>query len=251
MLSVVILTKNNADGIEQTLQSVSFSDDVIIVDDYSHDGTENVAEKYNCRFYQRHLENDFAGQRAYGLSLVKHRWVLFVDSDEIVPEELKNEIISCVSQDTQYKAFSLKRVDYFLGQELRFGEVQRVRNKGLTRLVRTDSGSWKGSVHEEFHATGSTGRLTNYLKHYPHPTISAFLADINWYSTIRAHELVTAGVRASVFQLIVYPFGKFIYTYFILRGFRDGAAGFVYAFMMSFHSFLVRAKVIQYTELDS
>jgi hypothetical protein len=71
-----------------------------------------------------------------------------------------------------------------------------------------------------------------------------FIEDVNVYSTMRAEELQKQGKQATVFELIFYPFGKFIYTYFIQRGFLDGPAGFVYSFVMSFHSFLVRAKLL-------
>jgi hypothetical protein len=102
-----------------------------------------------------------------------------------------------------------------------------------------------GTVHEVFYTADNVGQLENFINHYPHPTLSEFINDINNYSSIRAEELFTQGVRTNVFQIIFYPLIKFKYNYFILFGFLDGPAGFVYSFMMSFHSFLVRSKLYQ------
>src|SRR4030042_6223066 len=92
MISVVVLTHNNAGSIEQTLQSLAWSDEIIIIDDYSTDKTISIASTYKAKIIQHRLNHDFAAQRNFGLSKVKGEWVLFVDSDEVVSEELKNEI---------------------------------------------------------------------------------------------------------------------------------------------------------------
>lgn len=105
-------------------------------------------------------------------------------------------------------------------------------------------------MHEEFVCQGLVGRLESLLNHYPHPTVKDFLKEINYYSTLRAKELLEQRKSANIFSIIFYPLGKFVFTYFLKLGFLDGPAGFGYAFMMSFHSFLVRAKLYQYTKID-
>ena len=104
-----------------------------------------------------------------------------------------------------------------------------------------------GNVHEVFYTAKNTSRLNNFMNHYPHPTLKEFIADINRYTDIRAQELYNRGAKTNTFQIIFFPFFKFIYNYFINLGFLDGLAGFTYAFMMSFHSFLVKAKLYQLT----
>ena len=89
----------------------------------------------------------------------------------------------------------------------------------------------------------AVGTLQTPMDHYAHDGISDFLQTINTYSTIRAEELHDQERRTNAVDILTIPFVKFLYTYVLLRGFRDGPAGFVYSFMMSFHSFLVRGKL--------
>ena len=104
-----------------------------------------------------------------------------------------------------------------------------------------------GSVHEVFHTANRVGQINGFLNHHPHPTLKEFINDINYYSSIRAEELFNRGIKTNIFEIIFFPFGKFVYNHFLNFGFLDGPAGFTYAFMMSFHSFLVRAKLYQLT----
>ena len=254
-LSAVVLTKNEGKNIERCLKSLDFCDEIVVVDDFSTDKTvEQVHKvckaikfiKYSIR--QRKLNNDFAGQRNFGLSKTNNEWVLFVDADEEVSEELKKEIVSLFHGFiVKENAFYIKRRDYFWSKELKYGEVRHIRQIGLIRLVRRNSGKWMGSVHEVFHTARKVGQLNGFLNHYPHPSLKEFINDINYYSSIRAEELFNREINTNVLEIIFFPFGKFIYNYFLNLGILDGSVGFTYAFMMSFHSFLVRAKLYQLT----
>lgn len=249
-LSAVILTKNEEGNIERALRSIAFCDEIVIIDDHSKDRTVEIAERFRAKVLKRKLDGDFAKQRNFVLKEAKGEWVLFIDADEEVTEELAREIQKTISKKHEKTAYYIKRHDFFWGRELRFGEVYMVRRTGLIRLVKRNSGYWIGSVHEVFVTSGLTGLLNSYLNHYPHPKLRDFLSKINTYSTIRAWELVRDGKKTNIISIIVYPFGKFITNYFFRLGFLDGAVGFVYAFFMSFHSFLVRAKVYQYSKLQ-
>ncbi len=247
MLSAVVLTRNEEKNIERCLKSLTFCDEIIVVDDYSTDKTLQRIQntKINVQVFQRKLNKDFAEQRNYGLSKAKNSWVLFIDADEEVSPGLRGEIKKTIATSNN-DAYFIRRRDYFFGKELRFGEVKAARNTGILRLVKKDSGKWMGDVHEVFHTAKNIGKLEAFLNHYPHPTIKEFLSDVNYYSDIRAEELFTQGKRANILEIIFIPPFKFIYTFLISLGFLDGAAGFAYAFIMSFHSFLVRAKLYQY-----
>lgn len=206
---------------QKTLDSVSFSSEILYIP----------------------VKSDFSHARNEAMEKAKNEWILFVDSDEVVTEELSEEITHVVSKGEK-SAYYIKRRDYFWNTELKWGETYAARTKGIIRLVKKNSGKWVGRVHEMFHPIGEVGSLKNYIDHYPHPSIAAFLKSINEYSTLRAQELHKKGTRTTVLQLLLYPFGKFWYTYVFKLGFLDGPAGFVYSFMMSFHSFLVRAKLL-------
>lgn len=245
-LTAVVLTKNEEKNIQRCLKSLDFCDEVIIVDDYSEDSTVEIASKFdkNIKVVQRKLNNDFAGQRNFGLSKSKNEWVLFVDADEVVTEKLRSEIKNLKFNK---ESFYIRRRDFFWNQELKFGEVKKVRDQGIVRLIKKSSGTWMGDVHEIFHTSKNIGKLDSFLNHYPHPTLKEFLNDINRYSDIRSQELYDRGVKTNIFEIIFLPSGKFIYNYIFNLGFLDGPAGFVYSFMMSFHSFLVRSKLYQMT----
>lgn len=244
-LSAVILAKNEKRKIRKSVASVSFCDEILIIDDFSTDETIKSAKSQNpkVKIIQKKLQGDFAGQRNYAMNQVTHDWMLFIDADEEVSSQLKLEIGNLKFNK---EAYYLKRRDFWWGRELRFGETQKVRNKGIVRLVRKNSGKWMGNVHEIFYTAKSTGTLDGFINHYPHPTVKEFIEDINMYSTLRAKELLNQGVSSGILHIVFFPFFKFVLNYFIYLGFLDGPAGFAYAFFMSFHSFLVRAKLYQY-----
>lgn len=239
MISAVVLTKNNQDTIAQCLDSLSWCDEIVVVDDDSTDETPTIAKRYRARVIRHPLHDNFASQRNIGLEQAKGAWVLFVDSDEVVPSDLRDEIQRATQTDG-YVGYTMKRQDIFFGKPLRFGETANVR---LLRLARKGSGVWKRSVHEVWDVNGPIGNLHHPLLHYPHPTLRAFIDDINRYSTLHAEELKKAGVRVSAFDIVAYPLGKFVYNYVLRQGFRDGTEGTIMAFMMSLHSFLARAKL--------
>jgi len=265
MLSAVVLTKNEERNIERCLRSLDFVDEIVVVDDYSTDNTLNQIskikkqnDKSKIKILQKNLNSDFAAQRNFGLEKAEGEWVLFVDADEEVSKELKEEIkklVRCaILKQNNLAGFYIKRRDWFWGREVRFGEVLKVRRKGILRLIKKGFGKWEGKVHEELEIGDwklEIGKLKNFINHYPHPTIKEFLGEINFYSSLRADELFQQGKKTNILEIIFYPLFKFILNYFIYFGFLDGAVGFVYAFMMSFHSFLVRGKIFikNYSEI--
>lgn len=244
MLSIVILAKNEEKVIGRTIKSAQWTDEVIVIDDNSIDATAHVAKKTGARVFLRRLEGDFAEQRNFGIEKAKGDWVLFIDADEVVSPQLAIEIRKVISgQENRTQAYYIKRRDFFWGQEMKWGELQTLYKNGLIRLMKKGSGQWQGTIHESFITSQPVGKLKSFINHHPHATISNFLKRINYYSTLRAVELAKAGQKSNVLEIIFLPLGKFIYTYFVKQGFRDKEAGFAYSFMMSFHSFLVRAKL--------
>ncbi len=241
MISVVILTKNEEKNIGESLASVQWADEVIIIDDYSTDETVSLAKRLGASVYTRRMDGNFSSQRNFGLNKAKHPWVLFLDADERVSMELRDEIRETItSHRNRYAGYYLKRQDILFGKTLKYGETA---GSSFLRLGRKDSGIWQGSVHEVWEVKGHIGMLHHPMSHYPHQTIAEFLLEVNFYTDLRAKELYHAGIRSSWFDIICYPAGKFLKNYLLLRGFLDGIPGMISALMMSFHSFLVRSKL--------
>lgn len=261
-LSIIILTWNEADTIERCLKSVEWCCDIVLLDD-STDQTVEIAQKTIPKSKLRIIpvteRKDFAKLRNFGLSKAKYEWVLFLDADEEVPYELKEEIMmvprlhlpdarasggqvdstSSLSKNN-YEGFYLKRKDFFLGKWLQFGETGNIK---LLKLAKKSAGMWKRNVHEVWDIKGKIEELNSPLVHYPHPTISEFLNRINRWTDIDAQVFYEQGAFVSWWKIIVYPVGKFARNYFLKLGFCDGMAGLIMALMMSFHSFLTRAKL--------
>jgi glycosyltransferase involved in cell wall biosynthesis len=241
MLSAVILTKNEEKTISNVLTMLRFCDEILLIDNGSTDKTVDLAKKAGATVHISSIES-FAERRNLGMEKAKGDWILCIDADEILSDALIKEIKAAVAQ-TDILAYYLRREDQFWGKPVRRGELQDAYQKGILRLMKKGTGTWVNAVHEEFITDQPTGRLETPLTHFSHTGIKDFLDDINFYSTIRAQELFRLRVAVSSVDILIRPFLKFVQSYFLKGGYRDGAAGFVYSFMMSFHSFLVRSKL--------
>ncbi|CAN5195030.1 glycosyltransferase family 2 protein [soil metagenome] len=247
MISSVVLVKNQAEQLKKCLESLTFSDEIIVIDDYSTDNSADVAEKLGAKVYKRNLNDDFAQQRNFGMGKAKNEWIFFIDADEIVSQELAIEMYQQTSQFlTELNGYYVKRRDYMFSKLLRFGDAG---NTKLLRLAKKTKGEWTGKVHERWNIVGEKGILNAPLNHYPHQSVKEFLFEVNFYSTLRAKELHQKNVKARPYEIIFYPVGKFLVNYFIKLGFLDGVAGIISALIMSFYSFLVRGKLWQLTQV--
>lgn len=240
MISAIVLTKDEEKNIEECLETLRWCDEVIVIDDYSEDKTREIARKLGARVFKHHLNNNFAKQRNFGLKKAKGEWVLFVDADERITPELAKEIKQEVKKDERH-AFIFKRQDFFMDKPLKHGETANVK---LLRMAKKN-GEWQRTVHEVWETKWETKTLKNPILHYPHSSISKFLEEINFHSTLHAQALKQEGVKFSLFRLIFNPLGKFFQNYILRLGFLDGMPGLIVALMMSFHSFLARAKLYQ------
>lgn len=258
MISAVVLTKNEEENIVDCLESVSFCEEIIVVDDYSEDRTIGVIRRIGeirekTKIFSRHLDGDFAGQRNFGLKKAKGEWILFVDADERVTPELAREIreIGEIRGIRGIGGFYIKRRDFLFGRWLKYGEIRNIKFIRLisraSLQVRKGAGHWERRVHERLGALGTLGTLGTLkepLLHYPHQTVSGFLREINFYTDLNAQEFYEQEKRLPRgLAIVIYPLVKFMQNYFLKLGFLDGMAGFLQASFMSFHSFLTRGKL--------
>lgn len=239
MITAVVLARNEEKNIVDCLESISFCDEILLIDDNSSDRTVEIGRKLGARIVKRALNKDFSAQRNFALSIAKNDWILFVDADERVTKNLQKEINDFIIESKNDAAF-IKRVDFIWGKQLMYGETGNVK---FLRLGKRQAGEWIGRIHEEWRVTQNIGSLKNSLYHFPHQSIGDFLKEINYYTDIRAIDLHAVGMKVKWHSLILYPGGKFFANFFIKLGFLDGIYGLMFAIMMSFHSFLVRGKL--------
>ncbi len=241
LVSAIVLTKNEEKNIKDCLESIKWVDEIIIIDDSSSDKTIEISKKYTSKIYKRNLDLDFSKQRNFGISKASNNWILFVDADERITEELKNEIIGILNFNNHiYDAYKIKRIDQMWGRKIKYAEQGSTK---LIRLFKKGKGVSYGKVHEVIKINGKIGELNNCIYHYPHQLLSEFIQELNIYSTIRAEELFTKNIKVNGVLVFVYTLGKFINNYFIKLGFLDGVRGLMLAVLMSMHTFLSRGKL--------
>jgi glycosyltransferase involved in cell wall biosynthesis len=239
-ISAVILAKNEEEIINECVKSVSFCNETIVIDDNSSDKTENRAILAGANVYKHSLNNDFSAQRNFGLEKATCEWVLFIDADEKVSQDLAKEILKVTTGDNKIKGYFIKRVDYVWGKELLHGETGKFK---ILRLARKDSGIWNRAVHEKWNVNGELGNLENPIKHYPHKTLRDFISHIELYSSIHARANYDEGKKSNIYKIIFFPIIKFVRNYILKLGFLDGTVGMVHALFMSLHSYLSWSKL--------
>lgn len=241
-ISAVVLAKNEERTLAHCLKTLTWCDEVIVIDDYSIDKTVKIARKYGAKVYSRHMDGDFSGQRNFGLSKARNEWVLFIDADERVNEQLRSEIKRKI-ENKKYDGYYLFRENYFLGKEVRWGEWKRAQrfskwgHNRLLRLGRRNKGVWVRKVHEHWDIKGKIGCLEAALVH-ERKSVSEVVENINLQSRLHAASNEAEKKNSNFARILVMPTAKFGMNYVIKEGFRDGVSGFVMAIMMSMHSFL-------------
>ncbi len=238
MISAVVITKNEEEKIPVCLESLSWCSEIIVIDDASEDKTRQLARKLGATVYERSLGADFSAQRNFGLAKAHNDWVLFVDVDEQVTRELASEIKLVLKGDMD--GYLIKRSDIFMGKRMTGGEWGA---NWLLRLGKKSKGKWVRRVHEKWEINGKVGKLASPLLHSPTPSLRKFITKLNYYSTFHAKSNLEEGKRVSLVKIIFIPPAKFIDNFVLRGGYGDGIYGFVYAILMSFHSFLAWSKL--------
>ncbi len=239
----IILYKTGIDQLKKALQSLDWCTHKIILVDGSliDEKVKTVAKMHSANVFLHPLET-FDDQRNVGLRHVQTDWAMFLDVDEIVSALLAKEIQDAIDQ-TKNEGFYLHRQDQFMNRTLKHGETSTIT---LLRVAKTKAGRWERPVHEVWTVSGKTKTLQNPLFHIPHHSIQSFIEKINRYTSLEADLRKKQGKRFSFIDLMLYPLGKLIYNYVVLFGFLDGFPGFAQAWMMSFHSLVLRVKMYEY-----
>ena len=144
-LSAIIPTFNEEINIEAAIQSVSFADEIIVIDSLSTDNTISIAKKHGVRILQREFDN-FSNQKNYAISKATHKWVVLLDADERIGQTLREEMISVLAEEPQASAYYVYRRNYLLGREIKYSGWQ---NDKVIRLIERDKCKYNGKlVHE-------------------------------------------------------------------------------------------------------
>lgn len=243
-LSVCVVCLNEAHNIEDCLESVSWADDIVVVDSGSQDGTVELARRHTDRVVFHEWEGHIQ-QKNYALDLAKHEWVLCLDADERVSDELGKEIQGelqrVASGAARADGFSVPRRVFYLGRWHRWGGWYPDRK---VRLFRKSAGRWGGvNPHDHVRLDGQVHPLRNDLLHFTYRDVEDHVSRINSYTSIAAKEKKARGTRGAYWRMLVHPPARFIRMYLLRLGLLDGKAGFVNAVLASFYVFLKYAKL--------
>lgn len=224
-LSVIVITKNEAANIAKCLESVSWADEIIVLDSGSSDETVEICKKFTSHVFETDWQG-FGIQKQRALEKVTGDWVLSIDADEIITSELRTEIENAIRQN-QCDAFLLPRLSSYCGKFIKHGGWYP---DYILRLFRREVGYFTNDViHERVVVEGKTGKLTAPILHESYSDLSEVLEKTNSYSTLQAQKLFERGVKSSLPKAIFRAWWKFIQTYFVKAAFLDGRHGLMLA----------------------
>jgi len=244
-LSAVIITYNEEDKIERCILSLKpVVDEIVIVDSFSTDKTEEICLKHGVNF----IKNPFGGyieQKNFALTCSSNDYVLSLDADEALSEELKNSILEVKSNWT-HDGYYFNRCSNYCGQWIRHSNWYPDRKM---RLFDRRMGKWGGTnPHDKFLLSkeGKKKYLKGDILHWVLPTFEDHILKANNFSTIGAKEAFKKGKKASIYTIFSHTIWRFVKSYFIKRGFLDGLNGFA---ISSFSSLTVFFKYLKLRRL--
>ena len=233
-ISAILICKNEQDNIAECLGTLGFCDEIIVVDSGSSDATVDIAEGLGAKV---HVATDWQGfgvQKQRALDLATGDWVLSVDADERIPDQLRQEIESAV-RDSRLSGFLINRLSWFLGQPMRHGGWYPDR---ILRLGRREKAHFKPViVHEQLVVDGQVGRLKAPMTHYSYRTIDDVLRKMRRYALDSAESRRQQGISGGLLAAAIRGSFSFLKTYLLQAGFLDGRRGLVAAIARSQETF--------------
>lgn len=239
-LTIIILTKNEEDVIGNAIQSArDFCQEIIVIDAFSTDGTVKIAKGKNANVIQNAFV-DFSEQRNFALSYVKTPWVLYLDADEELTPEFKDEVTLTISQseDKDINAYYIKRHTYYYGHDWNFeDQVQRLFKKD--KLIK-----WYGKVHETPKIEGEFGYIHSPILHFTHRNLSQMIAKTNEWSEYEAQlRLEASHPQLAPWRFLRVMMTEFFHSYVKNKGYKNGTYGLIEAMYQAFSIFITYAKL--------
>lgn len=252
-ISAAIIARNEEKRIEDCLRSLAWADEIVVLDSFSDDRTIEISRKYTDKVYQRAFDN-FSKQRNHALDLVTCPWVLFVDADERVTEELASEVRAVVrsaksSTEPSHSAFWVPRHNLIWGKWIRhagwYPDYQ-------LRLLHVESSRYDEGreVHEVAEIDGTSGYLRQPLIHFNYDTVRLFLTKQEAYSSFEARLMLGKGIKPRARNYLGAPAREFLYRYITLEGYKDGGHGLALSSLLAWYKLKAYVKLNHLLSLD-
>lgn len=240
-ISAAIITFNEEKNIARCIKSLEFVDEIVIVDSLSTDNTKEIAMNMGAKVIDQKFLGHIA-QKQLATDICSYDWILSLDADEEVSDELKTSILNLKKQNKlDYDAYSFKRISFHLGKWIKHGGWYPDRK---IRFYNRKKAYWGGyNPHDKIIVNGKVAELVGDLKHYVFKDLKQNIDANNSYSSIMAQDLFNKNKKFSYIKLFFKPIGKFLEVYFYKKGFLDGMPGFIIAVGASYSMFLKFAKL--------
>lgn len=241
-ISVTIRTFNEEKNLRECLQSISWADEIVVVDSNSTDNTVAIAREFTEKvIIQKWLGH--IGQSQFATDRTSNLWVLHMDADERVSPELREEILALDLEHSPYDAYEMPRRHFFMQQWINHSAWYP---DYKIRLFRKDLCTWGGyAPHDEVKVKGNKKKLGNDILHYIYQDIAHFSATKNNYSSLTARDHYKNGRRARIIDVTLRPLYAFLYRYIVRLGIADGIAGFTISVMEAHAVFMKYIKLYE------
>jgi glycosyltransferase involved in cell wall biosynthesis len=241
-ISATVITRNEEHNIADALQSLSWADEIVVVDSGSKDGTLEICRQYTDRVLHRDWTG-YVDQKNFAVENAGHRWIFSLDADERVSSELREEILDLAGKGFSKAGYRIPRTAFFMGRWIRHGDWYP---DFQLRLFDRTKGKWEGGrVHESVKIHETPGFLKGELHHFTYRNLSDYLRRLEIYSNLAAYDNQQKGRRASPCSLLFNPLAAFAKAYLLKRGFLDGTPGFAVAVMGAVSVFFKYAKLYE------
>ncbi len=230
-LTVLIITYNEEDNIRRCLDSISFADEVVVVDSYSEDKTIEIIGNYPDVTLVKRTFTNFTDQKNAAIKHATNNWILFLDADEVITPALKEEILELLkSKSIPHAAYWFYRKFMFKDKRLRFSGWQTDKN---IRLFRKDKCEFTEGrlVHETLEVNGSEGTFKSKLVHYSYKNYEDYRGKMLKYGQLRAQEEYRKGNKNNTISKVIKTGWKFFNHYILRLGILDGKKGVIICYL--------------------
>lgn len=237
-ISIIIITKNEENNIVDCIDSAKFSKQIIVVDNNSSDRTIELAKNNGAHVITEKFSN-FSKQREAALKIVKSEWIFYLDADERITHELKEEIEKVINSKDSLEAYQVKRRNFYLGKN-----EWKYQEKMIRLFKSTALKGWVGDIHESPNFEGNLGKLNGYLDHYTHTDLTSMLAKtIKWSDTEAKIRFDANHPKMSWWRFPRVMIPVFFRYYIKQRGYKLGVPGLVESMFQTYSIFITYAKL--------
>jgi glycosyltransferase involved in cell wall biosynthesis len=246
-ISVFIIAYNEENIIGKCLEKLDFAAEIIVVDSGSTDKTVEICNKFGAKVIFNKFEN-YGIQKQFALNQTSNDWVLSLDADEVLSNELISEIKN-LDLNKEFSGYKIPRTHIFLNKVFKYGSENK---KPILRFFNKKQGNFEqNKVHEIINVDGKIGLLKNEILHYTVSDIATAARKNLNYALLSGEFNAEKGKKSSILKSIFKIPYEFVRIYFIQLNFMNGYQGFVWSFFCSFGSFIKYAKLYELNKLDS